>query len=381
MAQGGRLAAMKESSQKSNQFDGIIVFVRGRPAVAIGVIFLAGLLVGLGLGWQVIPVQWTDAGPAHLHEEFQREWVQMTADSYIVSTDVERTRMRIGSLGPQAVEQVEHTRLLAQGSDQMRVSQLQLALGDDLDGVQSAPADTQTESKGVDSEVTSDKSAAVNGNGGGGARAVLPALLGGLVVVIVMAVGGFVFVRYTGLRSARSEPTLAPVDGISENDLVGREESVIPTAAVDEASRYGAPVARFMTTYLLGDDLYDDSFSIDDANGDFLGECGMGVSDTIGVGEPKKVCAFEIWLFDKNDVRTVTKVLMSEEAFGDDEKRSVLAPKGEPVMASPGSKMVLDTASLYVTARVVDMQYGSGALPQNSFISQLTIELEAWKKS
>mgnify|MGYP004370455287 CR=1 FL=1 len=372
---------MKESSQKSNQFDGIMVFVRGRPAVAIGVIFLAGLLVGLGLGWQVIPVQWTDAGPAHLHEEFQREWVQMTADSYIVSTDVERTRMRIGSLGPQAVEQVEHTRLLAQGSDQMRVSQLQLALGDDLDGVQSAPADTQTESKGVESEVTSDKSAAVNGNGGGGARAVLPALLGGLVVVIVMAVGGFVFVRYTGLRSARSEPTLAPVDGISENDLVGREESVIPTAAVDEASRYGASVARFMTTYLLGDDLYDDSFSIDDANGDFLGECGMGVSDTIGVGEPKKVCAFEIWLFDKNDVRTVTKVLMSEEAFGDDEKRSVLAPKGEPVMASPGSKMVLDTASLYVTARVVDMQYGSGALPQNSFISQLTIELEAWKKS
>ena len=152
MAQSGFLAAMKESSQKSNQFDGIMVFVRGRPAVAIGVIFLAGLLVGLGLGWQVIPVQWTDAGPAHLHEEFQREWVQMTADSYIVSTDVERTRMRIGSLGPQAVEQVEHTRLLAQGSDQMRVSQLQLALGDDLDGVQSAPADTQTESKGVESE-------------------------------------------------------------------------------------------------------------------------------------------------------------------------------------------------------------------------------------
>jgi hypothetical protein len=305
----------------------------------------------------------------------------MAADSFIISNDLERTRMRSGWLGAQAVEQVEQTHSLAQGADQLRISHLQILLGDDLDDVQSAPTDTQTESKGVGSEATSEKSAAVNGNDGGGTRAVLPALLGGLVVVIVMAVGGFVFVRYAGLRSSRAEPTLAPVSSIPENDLVGREDTVIPTAAVDEASGYGAPVARFMTTYLLGDDLYDDSFSIDDANGDFLGECGMGVSDTIGVGEPKKVCAFEIWLFDKNDVRTVTKVLMSEEAFEDDEKRSVLAPKGDPVKASPGGKMVLDTASLYVTARVVDMQYGSGALPQNSFISQLTIELEAWKKS
>jgi hypothetical protein len=376
---------MKETSQKTNQFGGLAVFARERPVVAFGIIFVAGLLVGLALGWRVMPVRWTDAGPAHLHEDFQREWIQMAADSFIISTDLERTRMRIGSLGAQAVEQVEQTHSLAQGADQLRISQLQFALAEDLDGLPSAPAETQMESKGVGADVPiqEQESAFVNGNNdGGGARAVLPAVLGGLVVVIVMAVGGFVFVRYLGLRSSRGEPTLTPVESVSENDLIGRrEEAVVPTAAVDEEGGYGAPVGRFMTTYLLGDDLYDDSFSVDDANGDFLGECGMGVSDTIGVGEPKKVCAFEIWLFDKNDVRTVTKVLMSDEAFGDDEKRSVLAPKGEPVMASPGSKMVLDTASLYVTARVVDMQYGSGALPQNSFFSQLTIELEAWKKT
>ena len=66
-----------------------------------------------------------------------------------------------------------------------------------------------------------------------------------------------------------------------------------------------------MTTYVLGDDLYDESFSIDTASGDFLGEYGVGVSETIGVGEPKKVTALEIWLFDKNDIKTATKVLMS----------------------------------------------------------------------
>lgn len=131
---------------------------------------------------------------------------------------------------------------------------------------------------------------------------------------------------------------------------------------------------------MLGDDLYDDSFGIDDANGDFLGECGMGISDIIGVGEPKKVCAFEIWLFDKNDVRTVTKVLMSEDAFSDQAKRASLAPKGEPVMADSGKAIVLETASLHVSARIVDMQYGGGALPQNSFFNQLTVELSAWRK-
>lgn len=373
---------MNESGQKSNQLEVLAVFTRERPAVALGVFFVAGLLIGwIGLGWGLVPIKWTDAGPAQLHEDFQREWVQMTADSFIITTDLELSRMRLGWLGGQAAELVEHTRLLSQGADQLRISQLQFALGEHLDGLQSAPADTQIQGNAEGGDPTSQEGAAVTASDGGGARAVLPAMLGGLVVVIVMAVGGFVFSRYVRLRSSRVEPTLSPVSSLPDNDLVGSEETVMPTAAAGEATGYGAPVARFMTTYLLGDNLYDDSFSIDDANGDFLGECGMGVSDTIGVGEPKKVCAFEIWLFDKNDVRTVTKVLMSEEAFGDDEKRGVLAPKGEPVMASPGSKMVLDTASLHVTARVVDMQYGSGALPQNSFFSQLTIELEAWKKS
>jgi hypothetical protein len=58
-------------------------------------------------------------------------------------------------------------------------------------------------------------------------------------------------------------------------------------------------LAQFMTTYRQGDDLYDDSFSIDSVNGEFLGECGVGIAETIGVGEPKKVTALEVWLFEQ----------------------------------------------------------------------------------
>ena len=92
-----------------------------------------------------------------------------------------------------------------------------------------------------------------------------------------------------------------------------------------------APMMQFMASYSVGDDLFDDSFSIDSPAGEFLGECGVGISETIGVGEPKKVTAFEVWLFDKNDIQTVTKVLMSAHAFTDVGIRQTLETKGELV--------------------------------------------------
>src|SRR5690606_41204703 len=128
-------------------------------------------------------------------------------------------------------------------------------------------------------------------------------------------------------------------------------------------------------------DLFDDSFSIDSPAGEFMGECGVGVADTIGVGTPKRVTAFEIWLFDKNDIQTVTKVLMSSHIFREDAQRNRLSAKGEPALCSPGVEMVLETATLQMVARVVDMQYGEGALPEDSFFERVTLELAVWSKN
>ena len=135
-----------------------------------------------------------------------------------------------------------------------------------------------------------------------------------------------------------------------------------------------------MSTYVLGDDLYDDSYSIDSPAGEFMGECGVSIADTIGVGSPKRISAFEIWLFDKNDIQTVTKVMMSAHVFRDDAGRERLAAKGEPVLASPGAETVLETATLQMVARVVDMQYGEGPLPEESFFERATLELAVWSK-
>jgi hypothetical protein len=135
-----------------------------------------------------------------------------------------------------------------------------------------------------------------------------------------------------------------------------------------------------MTTYMIGDDLYDDSFSIDTQSGEFLGECGMGISEPIGVGDPKKVTAFEVWLFDKDDIRTVTKVLASTFALQDESLRAKLAAKGELQQAEMGAEMILETATLVMRARVTDMEYGAGQLPPNSFFKRVTIEIGVWAK-
>jgi hypothetical protein len=84
-------------------------------------------------------------------------------------------------------------------------------------------------------------------------------------------------------------------------------------------------------------------------------------------------------LFDKNDIRTVTKVLMSEHCFNDDELKAKLAPKGEAVLAEEGKVVDLATASLQVQAKVIELEYGEADLPPHSFISRLTIELAAWQ--
>jgi len=93
------------------------------------------------------------------------------------------------------------------------------------------------------------------------------------------------------------------------------------------------------------------------------------------------VTAFEVWLFDKNDIQTVTKVLMSPHAFNDPAIRQRLESKGEPIEVAKEKRVLLETATLQLEARVVDVSLGGGALPENSYFERLTLELAVWPKS
>ncbi len=191
----------------------------------------------------------------------------------------------------------------------------------------------------------------------------------GMTLIIGLALGIIYVVR----NRQNSDTNRSPLGGAQPS----KAATQITSAAGGDDS---APLSQWMSTYVLGDDLYDDSYSIDSPAGEFMGECGVSIADTIGVGSPKRISAFEIWLFDKNDIQTVTKVMMSAHVFRDDAGRERLAAKGEPVLASPGAETVLETATLQMVARVVDMQYGEGPLPEESFFERATLELAVWSK-
>ena len=103
----------------------------------------------------------------------------------------------------------------------------------------------------------------------------------------------------------------------------------------------------------------------------------MGISETIHDGQPDKVMAFEVWLFDKSDIRTVTKVLMSMHAYEDEALRAKLAPKGEAVLAQPGSPLLLETSGLQVQVDVTELVYGGDYPPPNNYFERLVVNLVA----
>jgi hypothetical protein len=335
--------------------DAINNYVVKNPLVSVGVAFVVGLIVGLVvLGWGLFPVEWTDAAPGDLTEAFQREWVQMTADSYALNQNADLARTRLGALGDDAPTALQNSLASTQGADQLRISNMAAAIGalPAADGEQPGGAEEGSLVRTL--------------------TGLIPIVCG--VAILVALIGGAAFFFMSRRGRETGTMTLRP-----RGEPEAAAAATVVPAARSEPGRE-PPIAQFMTTYVAGDDLYDDSFSIDSPSGDFLGECGVGISETIGVGDPKKVAALEVWLFDKNDIRTVTKVLMSEHTFGDDAARSKLSAKGEPALAKAGDTLVLETATLRVTARVVDLAYGGGPLPPNSYFDRITIELAAWQK-
>lgn len=308
-----------------------------------------GLILGLLIGWVVWPVQWTNATAEVLREDLQRDYLRMTIDSYNRTGDANRAMERWDNLGEAA-------------------DSAYFSLQNDPGYLN--PADVQAFAALVQSIRGAPPTQPVPGGGGtsGLGAAVLYASI--VVVLILVAVGGLYLFRL--LR--RGPGTITPVMQAAQASRQAEKTNFVEMGLAP-------PITQTMTTYVLGDDLYDESFSIDTPGGEFLGEYGVGVSETVGVGEPKKVAALEIWLFDKNDIKTATKVLMSEYAYNDPNIRARLEPKGELVVVKPQEQVLLETATLQLLATVVDMEYGSGAMPQNSHFERITLELAIWPRS
>lgn len=346
-----------------------------RPLIAGVVGFVLGLIIGLPiLGWGLFPVRWVEAAPEHLRQDVKEDYLRMAIQSYSLNKDGELASRRFQELGSDTKEifaKVSADPAL-NPEDVMGFSSSVKALNvTALPGAVSAtqvPAAVQTVQ--IAQPTLPGGSTAVPSTSKKGETS--PFLLLGMFCLLTLVIGGaLVYLLVFRKRGFAIKKPTSSVQGSAAREQSHGELS---------SEVQDAPIAHFVTTYTLGDDLYDDSFSVDSPTGEFLGECGVGISDTVGVGEPKKVTAFELWLFDKNDIQTVTKVMMSNHAFVDNATRQRLVSKGEPILINPNERIYLETASLQLEARVVEAVYGQSALPSKSYFDRMTLELAVWPK-
>ncbi len=337
-----------------------------KTPVLVGIGFLVGLILGwFVIGWGIWPVKWTDAAPEHLRRDLKMEYLSMAVDSYILTQDAELAKKRFAELGEEGEELLKE---IEQQKPQQAANVAAFRLA--VSGEATLPLPTPV----AGGELSPTERPPSQGASGLGIirNLFFVACIAFAIILVGAAIFFFLRTRKPTVRTS-PQPSYKTASLVPE---AGEEWS----GAAAPVSSTEPPMMQFMASYKYGDDLFDDSFSIDSQSGEFLGECGVNISETIGVGEPKKVTAFEVWLFDKNDVQTVTKVLMSEHAYHDEATYQRLAAKGEPVLLQPGIETVLETQTLQLVVRVVDLAYGEGAMPSNSYFEQLILELAVWSK-
>lgn len=350
-----------------------VTIQRVRPQLIGVVVFTLGLVLGLAWAYGIAPTIWTNAEPIHLHSSYQDEWVKMVADQYSLfgrqgEAHAEDMLRRVGNA--QAI--IDRLIQENQGNSTL-VARLNAIR-------QFAPGADNPELQKIQY---------------GGLQTLNPAILVGVILVVgilgvilwgmyAMAVG--MIVRGLLPTRRKTDDSVAMTEASNreqERRRIAQETAERAQQAPPSAAEVAGtpPIKKYMSTYLLGDDYYDESFSIEDETGGFLGETGAGISETVSVGTPKKVTAIEIWLFDKNDIRTITKVIMSEHAYNNEALRSKLAPKGEAVMAQPGVPIELETQTLRIVATIMNLKYGPDATPApNAYFDNLTFEIAAYAK-
>lgn len=328
------------------------------PLLSSLVALFVGLFIGLVvLGWGLMPVTYENGLPYGLRNDYKKHYVSAVVNAYAADKDAKAVEDRLGGGG--GLTPQERAAVLKELKSEVKANDKQIG---------------HINQFATDFKLDLDNPGATAGGGGGSLLGSLMGLLGVLFLLAAVGVLGYFFIQRRGHAEAKPLSRGFTPSSISGTPVTApQRDETSGTTGVIETEGQEAVLGHFVTTYKLGDDGYDTSFSIETPTGDFLGECGVGIGEVVGEG-PQKVTAFEVWLFDKNDIKTVTKVLMSDHAFNNEGIRKKLQSRGDAVMGRTGAEVVLETGALKVTATVSDMAYGSGGTPQ-SFFSKLTLEL------
>lgn len=341
----------------------------------VGGAFLAGLLLGwIVLGWWIAPVEWTNATPRDLRPADQQVFLRTVAEAFQANPNPSVALQRLQSLGDRRAVQELLERTVQDATaagDLAAVNQLNaLAVAVGLRAPAAEPTPTEP---GAET--------------GGGLGSLLRLLLGLAVLLMGLALAAWLLMRRRGERGEVAETEEEESYEVAEPiapTAYPQREAVLPAssaprvAAAPPTSR-GSLSQQFVATFVPGDETYDETFSIETPDAGYLGECGMSISEMLN-GDPDRVTALEVWLFDKSDIRTVTKVLMSDYAFGNPGLREKLALRGDPVLVQPNAGFVLDAQTLRLEGTIKGLEYLEGEGPPRSAFRRVTVEMRVMRQ-
>ena len=332
----------------------------GRLLVGVVIGLIVGVLIGLLIGWVLWPVEYEQAYTHQLVDEEKQQYVAAVVDSYTLNKQLDVAQQRLSSWTvEEKVSELSKLHAEYQAQNRTQEAEQVVALATELQRVEGW--DPQVVDQ-ITSGVAAPTPADVPTASAPGAQAQIPGVLNlrtlGLCGFLLL-LGGLLVLGLVLLRQRRYR-----------EQVVGAEAEPAWTGTGPP------PLLQKTSSYVLGMDNFDESFAIETEDNEWLGECGMGISEALDEGTPRRVAAFEVWLFDKPNTRTVTKVLMSDFANSNEALRNKLSSRGEPILAAPGGTFILETPALTVKAQIVEMEYGEGT-PAFGYFKSLKVALTA----
>ena len=191
----------------------------------------------------------------------------------------------------------------------------------------------------------------------------------------------------TFVRPARAEELMDIIEP-SEPDPLPTEPGIAAyapaaTVAPVRASSSVAgetPIKDFHSTYHHGMERYDESFEISSAAGDLVGECGATIEHRFGLDVPARVTALTVWVFDKPDFQSTSRVLATPFAMHTDSVARELSTRGELVEAKPGTFEVV-TTSLRVEVDVRNLVLRPIEGIEGGYIDSVDLDFRVFKRA
>jgi hypothetical protein len=174
------------------------------------------------------------------------------------------------------------------------------------------------------------------------------------------------------------EPLTVPPMGA--RNAAPMTETVAPRAQTPSSTGQETLISTYETHFRLGDDNLDDGHPINGSMGELIGECGVTGLERIGLDSPHKWVALSIWVFDKNDFQSTTKVLMTDYAYNDAVMTDKVKNRGASLLARNGAFDIV-TSTMRVDVEVSALDFGAIGSEPSGFFENLQLRFKVYRKA